>query len=269
MQYVEYRTRSRSSTARSSAATSSMAASPAMRLPTSCSGCRVHRLHPAGADVNPYADLLRRLRPGRLAADPHADAQLRPPLRSAAADARSQQSARQLRSRLSRAAASIVSDEAGLAMVPAFVRNSVPNTPFVTADRSRPAEDAAPHRQEQLNPRFGFAWRPFGDSRTVIRGGVGLYTVPLLGSVNYSMVATVTAAAVRSPTRRQLRSCFRTSPRRPRPSPRCRPARWTSAARIRSTCRIRARRSGALTFERDLGWSTGLRVSYTARRRTI
>jgi hypothetical protein len=42
---------------------------------------------------------------------------------------------------------------------------------------------------------ISLAWRPFGDNRTVIRGGVGLYTVPLLGSVNYSMVATLTAAA--------------------------------------------------------------------------
>ena len=51
-------------------------------------------------DVNPYADLLRVLRAGRLAADADADDQLRSALRPAAADARSQQPAGKLRSRL-------------------------------------------------------------------------------------------------------------------------------------------------------------------------
>ena len=48
----------------------------------------------------------------------------------------------------------IVSDEAGLALVPEFVRNSVPNTPFVTAAEAGSAQVVAPHRQEQLQPAF-------------------------------------------------------------------------------------------------------------------
>ena len=83
----------------------------------------------------------------------------------------------------------------GLALVPAFVRNSVPNTPFVTAAEAGLPETLRYTDKNNFNPRLGVAWRPFGDNRTVIRGGIGLYTVPLLGSVNYSMVATVTAAA--------------------------------------------------------------------------
>ena len=90
----------------------------------------------------------------------------------------------------------IVSDEAGLALVPDFVRASVPNTPFVTAAEAGLPKSLRRADKNNVNPRLGVAWRPFGDSRTVIRGGFGLYTVPLLGSVNYSMVATVTAAAV-------------------------------------------------------------------------
>jgi hypothetical protein len=90
----------------------------------------------------------------------------------------------------------IVSDEAGLALVPAFVRESVPNTPFVTAAEAGLPKTLRRTDRNNLSPRLSVAWRPDDSDRTVLRGAVGLYTVPLLGSVNYSMVATVTAAAV-------------------------------------------------------------------------
>ena len=90
----------------------------------------------------------------------------------------------------------IVSDAAGLALVPDFVRQSVPNTPFVTADEAGLPKTLRRTDKNNISPRLGIAWRPTDDGRTVVRGGFGLYTVPLLGSVNYSMVATVTAAAV-------------------------------------------------------------------------
>ena len=90
----------------------------------------------------------------------------------------------------------IVSDAAGLALVPAFVRQSVPNTPFVTAAEADLPVTLRRTDKNNVSPRLGIAWRPTDDGRTVVRGGFGIYTVPLLGSVNYSMVATVTAAAV-------------------------------------------------------------------------
>ena len=89
-----------------------------------------------------------------------------------------------------------MSDEAGLALIPDLVRRSVPNTPFVTAPQAGLPETLRRTDTNNISPRLGFAWRPTDDARTVVRGGFGWYTVPLLGSVNYSMVATVTAAAV-------------------------------------------------------------------------
>jgi hypothetical protein len=42
-------------------------------------------------------------------------------------------------------------------------------------------------------PRFGFAYRPFGDDKWAIRGGVGLYNINMLGSSFYSLTGTLQA----------------------------------------------------------------------------
>jgi hypothetical protein len=42
-------------------------------------------------------------------------------------------------------------------------------------------------------PRFGFAYRPFGDDKWAIRGGAGLYNINMLGSSFYSLTGTVQA----------------------------------------------------------------------------
>lgn len=35
-----------------------------------------------------------------------------------------------------------------------------------------------------LNPRLGIAWRPFGGTKTVIRAGAGMFTLPLMGQIS-------------------------------------------------------------------------------------
>jgi hypothetical protein len=156
----------------------------------------------------------------------------------------------------------IVSDAAGLALVPDFVRQSVPNTPFVTADEAGLPPTLRRTDKNNFSPRLGIAWRPTESGRTVLRGGFGLYTVPLLGSVNYSMVATVTAAAV----------TFANNLANPFVFPNVSSAASADGAlpagsldfRRANQIDMRDPRTmqWSATVEQDLGWSTGLRVSY-------
>lgn len=39
-------------------------------------------------------------------------------------------------------------------------------------------------RGAHFNPRVGFAWRPFGGTNFVVRGGAGLFTLPLMGQIS-------------------------------------------------------------------------------------
>jgi len=45
----------------------------------------------------------------------------------------------------------------------------------------------------RLMPRFGLAFRPFGDDKTVISAGFGMYNITLLGSNFYSLTGTLQA----------------------------------------------------------------------------
>ena len=45
--------------------------------------------------------------------------------------------------------------------------------------------------KKRFMPRFGFAYRPFGNDKWAIRGGMGLYNINMLGSSFYSLTGTV------------------------------------------------------------------------------
>ena len=156
----------------------------------------------------------------------------------------------------------IVSDEAGLALVPDFVRQSVPNTPFVTADEAGLPKTLRRTDRNNVSPRLGISWRPKNSDRTVFRGAIGLYTVPLLGSVNYSMVATVTAAAVGYAN--DLRAPFvfpniSSAASADGPVP---PGTLDFRRANQVDMRDPRTRQWSVTLERDLGRDFGVRVSY-------
>ncbi len=43
-------------------------------------------------------------------------------------------------------------------------------------------------------PRFGFAYRPFGNNKTVVRGGYSVYNTEVLGSIYYALTGTLQSA---------------------------------------------------------------------------
>ncbi len=69
---------------------------------------------------------------------------------------------------------------------PAFAA-SIGNTPIVLAKDVGLPETLRFNDTNNFMPRFGFAYRPFSNNKTVIRGGYGIYTATVLGSVFYTI----------------------------------------------------------------------------------
>ena len=158
----------------------------------------------------------------------------------------------------------IVANEAAKALIPQSVKNAVPNTPIVTAAEAGLSERLRKTDTNNLNPRFGLAYRPFDDGRMVFRGGYGIYTVPLYGSIAYSMYASATGdvpsfqnAAVPGGFAIQFPNVFPQALRGI-------PGAGTQDFRRANQVDLRDPRTQqwTATFERDLGWNTGIRVSY-------
>jgi hypothetical protein len=76
---------------------------------------------------------------------------------------------------------------------PAPAIGGVPCTPIVTAQEAGYPEGLRQRDRNNFNPRFGFAYRPFADGKTAIRGGFGIYTMTQLGAIYYSLTATTSS----------------------------------------------------------------------------
>jgi hypothetical protein len=74
---------------------------------------------------------------------------------------------------------------------PAPAANGVACTPVLSAEEAGLPEGLRTVPKDRLLPRFGFAFRPFGDDKTVVRGGVGAYNGTLLGSIYFSLTGTL------------------------------------------------------------------------------
>ncbi len=152
---------------------------------------------------------------------------------------------------------------------PAASYQGLPCTPFLTAEQAGWPEGLRYTQWLDFNPRFGFAYRPFNDTKTVIRGGVGRYTMTLLGQVFYGLTG-ISSSDVREFTN----SITNGVPAFQLPNI------TTGGTGVKASAYGSAYFGTAedpsykdpysyqwnLSVERDLGWDTGLRVSYIALR---
>ena len=69
--------------------------------------------------------------------------------------------------------------------------NGVPCTPVVTNSQAGLPKGLRESPQYRFMPRFGFAYRPFGNDRTAIRGGAGYYNITTTGALFYATTQTL------------------------------------------------------------------------------
>lgn len=74
---------------------------------------------------------------------------------------------------------------------PGSTINGAPCTPVLSAQQAGLPNSLRVVPKDRFMPRFGFAWRPFSNDKTVVRGGFGVYNITVLGSVFYSLTGTL------------------------------------------------------------------------------
>jgi hypothetical protein len=152
---------------------------------------------------------------------------------------------------------------------PAASVQGLPCTPFLTAKEAGFPEGLRYTQWLDFNPRFGFAYRPFSDTKTVIRGSAGRYTMTMLGQVFYGLTG-ISSSDVREFTN----SFSNGAPLYQLPNI-VAPGTGVRAGSLGSayfgtaedpTYKDPYAYQWSLSVERDLGWETGLRVSYIGLR---
>jgi hypothetical protein len=69
--------------------------------------------------------------------------------------------------------------------------NGAPCTPVLSNSQAHLPSGLREAPKDRVLPRFGFAFRPFKNDKTAIRGSFGVYNITLLGSSYYSLTGTL------------------------------------------------------------------------------
>ncbi len=91
----------------------------------------------------------------------------------------------------------VVQGQKGLAQVLPVFAQSIGSTPIVTNQQAGLPTTLRDTYYGDVDPRLGFTWQPYKSAEasrnTVVHAGVGAYTVPVLGSVLYSLAGVATS----------------------------------------------------------------------------
>ncbi len=87
----------------------------------------------------------------------------------------------------------VVQGQIGLSLINPEWRVAVGDTPFVTNSQVGLPITLRDTYYGNVQPRLGIAWKPFNNDKTVIRASGGIYSVPVLGAVLYSLLGVDTS----------------------------------------------------------------------------
>jgi hypothetical protein len=158
----------------------------------------------------------------------------------------------------------ITQGQGGLSLVSPSWRKQVGSTPFVTNDVAGLPITLRNTYYGNVQPRLGLAWDLTGNQKTVVRASGGIYSAPILGAVLYSLLGVNTSNFVKFDSTAQNRLIM------PNPF-------GGSSSDLGFPGYRRANQIDLIdprvvlwnfSLDRNLGWQTLLRLSYTGSKTT-
>jgi len=160
----------------------------------------------------------------------------------------------------------IISDEEARKLTaPAFV-TSIRGTPIVTASEAGLPRTLRRTDYRAIGPRFGFAWRPFGGDKLVLRGGYGIFSATVPGSVFYTITGIHVSDVSSIPNTPGANGVPQLSFPRPFSGNAATPPTPDFRRGTQFDGKDPYTQQWSFTAERNLGFNTGLRLSYTGSR---